>query len=186
MSPRTARLEDITSQRDALEKLAELIRKGSIDQEILRAAKAVTRDCSARDDLCELEAIFNAVKYGDSRVSWLKKGMRYVADPYPFDTFHSASAMIESCRAGACAGDCDDATVLVGSLAASIGFMVGARAWGKGTSGDLLHVYPVAAVPKSGPFPKDYFGHGLDITVPSSEVGWEPQGGHFITAWVNG
>src|SRR3989304_4060542 len=86
MSPRTARLEDITSQRDALEKLAELIRKGSIDQEILRAAKAVTRDCSARDDLCELEALFQAVKYGDSRVAWLKKGMRYVADPYPFDT----------------------------------------------------------------------------------------------------
>src|SRR3990172_6096882 len=147
MSPRTARLEDITSQ---------------------------------------LEALFQAVKYGDSRVAWLKKGMRYVADPYPFDTFHGASAMIESCRAGACSGDCDDATILVGSLAASIGFMVGARAWGKGTSGDLLHVYPVAAVPKNGPWPNDYFGHGLDITVPRSEVGWEPEGGHYITAWVNG
>jgi len=510
---RTARLEDVTSQRDALEKIGELIRKGSIDQEVLRAAKAVTRDCSARDDLCELEAIFNAVKHGDSRVAWLKKGLRYVADPYPFDTFHSASAMIESCRAGACSGDClpldtlvlrrdyrlialdetkigdviwngdrwttisnrwdkgekdliairlnngsilrvtedhklfrvtkvnenghctpsadlagpresaeevragevrlgddlltggtipcgpesmttdlawllgvyiadgwseehdgqpwrasisgkdghpkeeqkrrvkeiaghqgwetrwheryiaindrhaaawlsatgkrapskhipsglnyneatirvlldglradatlrddgtvthgttsallavqlrilyrmlgqssslrrvddhgglgsnpiyritprkndradgkkakiharvkaieelesapvmdietdtgrfylpetdlvvhncDDATILVASLAASIGFMVGARAWGKGTSGDLLHVYPVAAVPKSGPWPREYLGHGLDITVPQSEVGWEPEGGHFITAWVNG
>ena len=46
MPPRVARLEDVTSQRDALEKLAVLIRKGSIDQDILRAAKAITRDCS--------------------------------------------------------------------------------------------------------------------------------------------
>ena len=71
-------------------------------------------------------------------------------------------------------------------LAASVGFMVGARAWGKGTSGDYAHVYPVAAVPKNGPWPKGYIGHGLDITVPRSEVGWEPEGGHFMTAWVNG
>ena len=186
MAPRPARLEEMTSQRDALEKIAELIRKGSVDGEVLQAAKKITRDCSARDDLCELEAIFQAVKYGDSRISWLKKGLRYIADPYPFDTFHSATAMIESCRSGACSGDCDDATILVGSLVASIGFMVGARAWGPGRSGDYAHVYPVAAVPKNGPWPKDYFGHGLDVTVPQSEVGWEPAGGHFMTAWVNG
>src|SRR3990172_3632462 len=115
MSPRTARLEDITSQRDALEKLAELIRKGSIDQEILRAAKAVTRDCSARDDLCELEALFQPLKYSHS------------PPPPPAALVAAGSLRPHPGGGGAGGGPGHAATILVGSLAASIGFMVGAR-----------------------------------------------------------
>ena len=181
-----ARFVEVSSQEAALEEIAELIRKGALEQEVIRAAKTITRDCTPRDDLCELKAIFDAVKYGDARLPWLKKGMRYVADPRSTDTYHSATAMIASCKAGACAGDCDDSTILVGSLAAALGFMVGARAWGQGKNqdGDYQHVYAVAAVPKSGPWPRGYLGHGLDTTVPASEVGWEPPGGHIMTAWV--
>lgn len=181
------RLVDVTSQRQALVEVAKLIRKGSIHPEIIAAAKRLTRDCSARDDLCELESLFNAVKEGDARVPWLKRGVRYVADSYSFDVFNGVGAMIASCKSGSCAGDCDDVTVLLGSLAAAIGFKVGARAWGQGEDqrGDYQHVYPVAAVPKNGPWPRDYSGHGLDVTVPRSYVGWEPEGdGHILTAWV--
>lgn len=178
------RVQEIASQRDALEEIAKLIRSGSIDPRIVQAARALTRECSARDDICELEQVFNAVKYGDGRVSWLRRGMRYVADSYSFDTFATVNAMIEMCASNACAGDCDDSTILVGALCAALGFKVGARAWGKGDSGEYQHVYAVAAVPKSGPWPKDYFGHGLDTTVDRSEVGWEPEGGHILTAWI--
>jgi hypothetical protein len=178
------KLEEMTSQRQALEKVASLIRKGSIHPEILLAAKAITRDCDARDDLCELEALYSAVKDGTDRVEWLRHGVRYVADPQPFDAFHSVKDQIRLCSSGACALDCDDQTIMIGSLAAAIGFKVGARAWGPDRSGDYVHVYAVAAVPKSGPWPKDYYGHGLDTTVPSARVGWEPDGGHILTSWL--
>lgn len=103
---RFARLETASSQRVALEKVAGLIRKGSIHPEILKAAKAVTRDCDARDDLCELEAVYQAVKVGSDRVPWLRRGVRYLADPYSFDAFHAVTSQIRLCEEGSCAFDC--------------------------------------------------------------------------------
>jgi hypothetical protein len=81
---------------------------------------------------------------------------------------------------------CDDQVILVGSLCAAIGFKVGARAWGKGASGEYQHVYPVVLVPKGGPWPRGYYGTGLDTTVPRFDVGDEPEGGHILTAWLRG
>ncbi len=182
---RFARLIPAGSQRDALEQVEKMILDGATNTDILKAAKALTRDCEARDDLCELEAIYQAVKVGSDRVPWLRRGVRYLADPFPLDSFHTVRSQIEFCKEGSCAFDCDDQTILVGALAGALGFKVGARAWGPGTkqSDDYQHVYAVAAVPKSGPWPAGYYGHGLDTTVPSAAVGWEPQGGHFMTAW---
>lgn len=184
--PVAGRLEDLIDQRDALGKIAVLIRNGSIDQRIMQAAKAITRGCAARDDLCELESLFDAVRNGSSRVPWLRAGVRYVADSYSFDTFHGVGSLITLCESGACAFDCDDTTILIGSLAAALGFKVGARAWGqsKKQDGEYQHVYAVACVPKAGPWPRNYFGHGLDTTVPEAAVGWEPEGGHIMTAWI--
>lgn len=184
--PSSVRFREVGSQEEALEELASLIRSGSVDPRIVQAARAITRDCSSRDDLCELEAIYEAVKEGTSRVSWLKRGMRYVADPHSFDTFSTVNALITDCAAGSCAGDCDDSSILVGSLAAAVGFKVGVRAWGPGRAGDFQHVYAVALVPKNGPWGKNYYGHGLDTTVPRFSVGDEPPGGHIVTAWLTG
>jgi hypothetical protein len=186
--PATLRLVSSSSQRDALDKVASIIRKGSIDPRIVAAARAITRDCAPRDDECELRAIYEAVKYGTDAVAWLHRGMRYVADPHSFDTFSTVNAIVNDCAAGSCAGDCDDATILVGSLAAAIGFRVGARAWGRGKNqaGDYQHVYAVAAIPKSGPWPRDYYGTALDTTVDRFDVGDEPDGGHILTAWLDG
>lgn len=182
----TVRLEAVTSQKNALVEIAKLIRKGSIDPRIQQAAKRLTADCDSRDDRCELQSIYEAVKNGDSRVPWLRRGMRYVADSYSFDVFNGVGSIIEQCSAGACAGDCDDQTILIGSLAAALGFKVGARAWGPSANqrDDYQHVYPVAAVPKQGPWPRDYHGTALDATVPRFDVGDEPEGGHVMTAWI--
>lgn len=192
----SVRLERAGSQKSALERIATLVRKGSIDRRIVAAARALTMDCEARDDECELRAIYDAVKKGDDRVAWLRSGMRYVADPRPFDTFSAVSAIIEDCSAGSCAGDCDDHVILVASLCSALGFQVGVRAWGKSKDpdGDYTHVYSVVMMPKSGPWPRDYYGHGMDTTVGDFDFGDEPgnQGnpgegpgmGHFMTAWV--
>jgi hypothetical protein len=168
-----------------LQRLAELIAKGSRDPSIVRAARAITADCDARDDRCELEAIYDAVKNGTDAVPGMQNGLRYVADPKTTDYYIGAARILQECKAGACAGDCDEATILVASLASAIGFKAGARAYGPNPRvNEFVHVYPVAALPKKAPWPKGYAGHGLDITVPEAYVGWEPPKGRVLTYWV--
>lgn len=190
------RIERAGSQESALRRIAQIVQQGSVNRDLVRAARAVTRDCEARDDECELRAIYNAVKSGDERIPWLQSGMRYVADPRPFDTFSKIQAIIDDCGSGACAGDCDDHVILVGTMASALGFQVGVRAWGasKSQDGEYTHVYAIACVPKAGPWPANYQGHGMDTTVADFDFGDEPgnQGdpghgpamGHYMTAWV--
>jgi hypothetical protein len=179
------RTETISSQRTALKRIAELIAKGSIDPAVRRAALAITRDVDARDDLGELEALYTAVKHGTDAVPGLRKGVRYVADPRAADFFTGAGKLLEECRHGACGGDCDDATILIGAMASSLGFKVGARAYARPSDGDgFTHIYAVASIPKRGPWPANYGGHGLDTTVESARVGWEPKKGKVLTYWV--
>lgn len=178
------RIADVPNQRVALETIAKLIAKGCVDPMIVRAARKITSDCPARDDLCELEAIYRAVKEGDPRVPALAKGLRYVSDPRNVDWYQGAKRILEECKAGGCAGDCDEATILVASLCGAVGFKVGARAYGKPGTKNYQHVYPIAAVPKNGGWEKNYGGHALDVTVPDAYVGWEPPSGRVLTVWI--
>lgn len=175
---------DVKDQRSSLRELAKLIERNSSKPAVRAAALAITNDVDARDDLGELQAIYDAVKTGDSRVAGLKKGVRYVADPRAMDYFTGADALLKLCEDGACGGDCDDHTSLIASLCASLGFKVGARGWGpdKNSNGPLVHVYAVAAIPKRGPFTHVV---PMDTTVPRSNMGWEPKSGHCVTAWID-
>jgi hypothetical protein len=173
----SVKFKDVDNTEDALKSIVQLMVKGSTDETIRQVALALTRDCDSRDDLCEVTMIFEAVKHGDSRVPALRNGIRYLADPRYTDWYQAATKTLQLG-----AGDCDDQTILVGALLTSIGFLAGARAWGK-KPGDYTHVYPVVALPKNGPAPENYFGTGLDTTVPQSDVGWEPRGGYILTAW---
>jgi hypothetical protein len=164
--------------------IADLIGKGAVDPKIVKAARKITADCDARDDLCELEAIFRAVKEGDSRIKGLESGLRYVSDPRSTDYYLGAKKILEECEDGACAGDCDEHTVLIASLCAAIGFKVGARAYGRKGTKNFTHVYAVVAVPKQGPWSKEYGGHGMDSTVADSYSGWEPPEGRVLTYWL--
>jgi hypothetical protein len=180
------RLEEVSYQKDALKRIAGLVAKGAVEPSIVRAARAITADCDARDDRCELEAIFDAVREGTDAVPGLKRGLRYVADPKVADYYIGAKRILEECRAGACAGDCDEHTVLVASLAAAIGFKVGVRAWGpKPNVNEFTHVYAVVALPKKGPHPENYSGHGMDTTVTAAHVGWQPPRGRVLTYWIS-
>ena len=174
------------AQAKALQKIAGLISKGVYEPSIVRAARAITRDCDARDDACELEAIYDAVKNGTDRVPGLENGLRYVADPRTVDWYQSAVATLRECVAGACAADCDDHCILVASLAGAIGFKVGARAWGPNPRvKNFEHVYAVVASPKRGPWKPNGI-LGMDTTVEKAHVGWQPPKGAVLTYWIEG
>lgn len=176
-------LIDVKTQEAALRVIAKLIQTGGEDPYVRRVAKIITSSCDARDDLCELQSIYDAVKTGDSRVPGLENGVRYVSDPQSMDAFVGPSRLLKECREGACAEDCDGVTALVGALAAAVGFRVGARAYGRrGSRSEYTHVYPVVALPKHGKVKRIV---GLDTTVPDAEVGWEPPEGHALTAWLD-
>jgi hypothetical protein len=76
--------------------------------------------------------------------------------------------------------NCDDSTALVMALLGSLGFVVGARAWGK-QKAEYTHVYAVVGLPKIDP--QEFIP--LDTTV-DEDLGWEPPGGHTLTAVLDG
>lgn len=169
----------VATQREALEQLAELAQRSTVHPLVRETAIRITSECDARDDSCELQAIFEAVKHGNPNIPALKNGVRYVADPRWADHFTAPYRLLQQCASGACAGDCDDHAGLIVALAGSLGFKVGLRVWGPKPD-NYVHVYAVAGVPKRDP----HEVLGLDTTVPDSSVGWEPPDGHILTAWL--
>jgi hypothetical protein len=170
---------EAADQFEALNALAELANRSSIHPTIRAAALTLTNNCPARADECELSAIFNAVKSGDSRIKGLEKGLRYVSDPRWADYFSAPQRTLQLCRRGACGADCDDHASLICSLGAALGHNMGLRVWGK-EKGVFSHVYAVARVPKRAPRRTI----GMDSTVPYSFLGWEPEYGYSHTQWL--
>jgi hypothetical protein len=170
---------EVASQKKALEELAKLIEKSTVDPMVRNAALAITHDVDSRDDLGEVQAIFQAVKHGTEQVEGLSKGLKYMSDPRWADFFTSPSRILKQSahHPSLAAGDCDDHAALICALLGSLGFVCGLRAWGR-TKGEFTHVYAVVAMPKIGP--EEFVG--LDTTVEESEVGWEPPKGHVLTA----
>lgn len=122
----------VATQREALEQLAELAQRSTVHPLVRETAIRLTADCDARDDDCELQAIFNAVKYGTVKSDDLRgfgrgfglsreenplaRGVRYVADPRWADHFTAPYRLLKQCARGACAGDCLPAdTLLLGA-----------------------------------------------------------------------
>lgn len=179
----------VGNQSEALRALADLARRSVAHPLIKQTAHLITRMCTPRDEGCELEAIFNAVRHaswggGDPDVPGLAYGVRYVHDPILFDSFTAPYRIIEegiqaNVGGGAPGGDCDDMSGLIASLAGVLGFTTALRAWGpKGQ--DFQHVYAIAGLPKNGP--RQWFA--LDATVERAYVGWEPPPGNVLNAYV--
>lgn len=98
-------------------------------------ALAVTRACRARDDRCELKAIFDFVT----------ANVRYTGDIVGKDTFQSAKRTLEFRG-----GDCDDHSILNAVLAGANGFTTKFRITSN-TGASWDHIYCMAAVPKHRP-----------------------------------
>ena len=170
---------DVRSQTAALKIMAKMFWEDSTNPLVKNAATAIVTDCAARDDVCELEAIFNAVKYGTPRVAGLKHGLKYMSDPRSRDYYVSPARLLQLGADGqTIAGDCDDHAMLCAALAASLGFRAGVRAWRQPGAKDFSHVYAVAILPKDGTDDEDSEPYGLDTSadVGDSKPGWDPPG----------
>lgn len=182
---------EVSDAQESLAKLAGLVLKGMETEDYRVAAVKLVKSClrlrqgsgSDRDSmdqsLCELEALFQAITDGDKRIDWLREGVGYIADPAVFDLFHNPGRIVALCRQGACAVDCDDHSIIMGSLAGCVGFKVGLRAWGKRPD-ELTHVYTVVRVPKV----RTRRTLALDTSTGSPKMGWQPKGGHVVTCWI--
>lgn len=178
-------VKDVSSQKQALALLAQATRRATIQPEIVITARALVDDCPARDDECELQALYEAVKHGDKRVAALKRGVRYVSDPVFADFFQGPRRLLKSCAGGACAGDCDEHAALVAALAGALGFRTGLRVWAppRGLNG-YEHVYACAAGSKQRPDGDPRRWLGMDTTVDYADIGWDPPSGKWLTAVV--
>lgn len=81
--------------------------------------------------------------------------------------------------------NCDDHAMFTATLAASIGYRVGLRAWGQHGSRDFQHVYAFALVPKEAPEAETYeFGLDTSADVGDPHAGWQPPKGHALTGLI--
>jgi len=177
-------VRDVSSQKQALALLAQVTRRATTNPAVVHLARQIVQDCPARDDECELQAIYNAVKHGDKRIKSLAKGVRYVSDPIDADFFISPQKLIAACQNGACSGDCDDQSALCAALAGAVGFRTGLRAWGPKGSKNYEHVYSCVGFGKLKPSDNPREWLGMDTTVDYANVGWDPPSGRWLTAIV--
>lgn len=91
----------------------------------------------ARNDEAQAEAVWE----------WTRQEVMYVPDPWPFDLFPTAGAVLSYGM-----GDCDCHTIVNCSLLAILGFPVGVRMIQTDEAGgSLWHVYSTVWLPRDAP-----------------------------------
>jgi len=141
------------------------------DPVVRKKGLEITNKCPARDDKCELQAIFDYtaqnIRYsGDLGAHALSPG----GPVEPVDTFQSAKRTIEFG-----AGDCDCQGILNASLAVVNGFPVKFRITSNtGSSWD--HIYALAGTPKMNPRKWT----ALDTTLRRPKLGLQPRRAKYV------
>lgn len=148
-------MRSVETLGDRIALLREQVEHGLRDPEMRKLALEIASRCQARDDLCELEAIY---RFNQER-------LRYTGDIASMDTFQTWRASLEFGG-----GDCDDHLVANATAAAHNGFTSIARVTTAGDSPE--HIYVVTAYPKLGPW--NGRGIALDTTLPGGRLGDEP------------
>lgn len=166
----TSRILTLDNQRAALLQLRDLVQPSVVDPLVREVALQAISPCGSRNDICELQAIFDLVKNGRPDIFGFERGFKYVADPNWSDLFTAPRKIIELLRSGINGGDCDDHAGLICALGGSVGFTMGLLAYGPPGADGYTHVLAVAKFPKRD-------GQqlvGMDTTVDKSSVGWLP------------
>ena len=196
MSPQipTPRLEAVRFEGDQLDQMratisiiGKAIKDGSRYLPIINRARALASKAAPKDYLGQVQEIF-----GDFVKRW-----RYVRDPYgkelvttsPEQIFHlvmGGRSADPGVGFGLGAGDCDDATVAIGSQLAAIGFPVriATIAPNGAPPGRLMsHVFAQAQIPGVGWVSVDpvvYPSHGAFYTPPGSRLATFDLQGRFL------
>lgn len=144
--------------------IQKLIEKSVMDPDMRSLYAQITAKCPERDDMCELKAIYKAVK----------KKVRYTGDVAPIkmsngdvegiDLYQSAK---RTWQIGA--GDCDDQAILISTLVALGGITPRLRVTAADKAGDWEHIYPVALIPRNAPT----HSVPVDATLPGNRFGVE-------------
>lgn len=163
----TLRAHQVTSLEDRIALLRKLVWLGNAAHDSRLGAEGglrdpymrqlgllVTRACAARNDMCELQAVFDFVV----------KNVRYTGDIAFKDTFQTA---LRTLQYGG--GDCDDHSVLCAVLAMENGFQTKFRITSN-TGATWDHIYCLAGVPKHDP--KEWIP--LDTTLGNGRFGRNP------------
>ena len=153
-------MHEVHSIDERVSYIIKLIQKGRSDPRVHELAiRTVSKRCgedwciAERDYAGEVKAIFAEVR----------KRVRYVRDEYGADTFKAAKHTLT--WAG---GDCDDYSVVLGSLLQSIGYPVKLRVIRTTDSPEWNHIYVLVGVP---PGPNAEW-IPLDASV-NKPAGWE-------------
>lgn len=128
--------------------------------------------CPARDDKCDVEAIFWGVK----------NRFRYTPDIRDLDTFQTlrrswlmggGSPDGDLSKGGVWVGDCDDICIILISLGVSIGFRCAAKVISP-NGREFVHIYAAMEVPRTPSRTEKKRWIWLDPTVVSAYPGWQP------------
>lgn len=150
------------------------INEDSLKPQVREAAIAlVSKKCGTRDGLrwcttpkdygAEIKTIYAAVQQAKSPIA-----LRYVRDHAKVDQFTAANKLLRLRG-----GDCDDGTILLGSLLLSIGYPVRCRVVQDVNSRSWSHIYLLVGMPPGNPsvwVPLDW------SVYPYKPAGWEPPG----------
>jgi len=145
---------EVHSDEERLQLLADLVEEGSQDPIIRETAIRILKAYRVpeKDEIGEVKAIFD----------WVKRNFRYTKDITGRDTYHTARRILELK-----VFDCDDATIILDSLLASIGYPVGARIITTSPDKGFHHIYSLVKV-KGKWIP-------LDPTNKRFKIGQEPR-----------
>ena len=153
--PWTVRVLDDSTLERQIRGIESAVAIGLLDPSNHTRVHRMISNCRARDDACELNALWAA---------W-RAHVKYVADIRGVDTFRAAHRTWQ--LAG---GDCDDMTALVITDAKLIGFATAARVIAPNDPRHFEHIYPLVGLPKN--VPTQWIA--LDLTVDEAYPGWEP------------
>lgn len=147
-----------------------MIEASATDPKVRQLAFNITRNCKERDGLCEAKAIYR----------WMRKNVKYSGDISPIKRSNGETEGIDLYQKPAItlfdfkAGDCDDQTAAVASLASAIGLTARLRVTAQEGEDDYSHIYPVVLLDKFNPT----YAVAVDTTLP----GWNKFGVEYPSA----
>ena len=140
-----------------IRKMHQLAHQGKVDLTIQKVADCIISrsGCGDRDYNCKAKAIYDFVK----------RCIRFERDPFGVEMVQEPVITLHRK-----AGDCDDHSILIGSLLGSIGFPYAFKTIKADDSrpDEFTHVYAVGYVPSKG-------WVGMDTSVGVAYYGWEPK-----------
>ena len=125
---------EVRSDVDRIKLIASIVRKYVTNPCVRKKAEDIVREYNCgKDQKCQIRAVFD----------YVKKNVSYLEDIYMIDTYKDPCTTLKTGF-----GDCDDFTILLDSLLASIGFPVGARIIKQNKAFPFHHIYAIVIYPK--------------------------------------